>query len=43
MQTIYLDNASTTQLEPTVLESMVNAYQKVFGNPSSNHQFGRKA
>ena len=43
MQTIYLDNASTTQLEPTVLESMVDAYQKVFGNPSSNHQFGRKA
>ena len=43
MQTIYLDNAATTRLEPSVLESMVDAYQKVFGNPSSNHQFGRKA
>jgi len=43
MQTIYLDNAATTQLDPSVLESMVDAYQKVFGNPSSNHQFGRKA
>ncbi len=43
MQTIYLDNAATTPLDPTVLESMVDASQKVFGNPSSNHQFGRKA
>lgn len=43
MQNIYLDNAATTPLEPVVLECMIDAYQKVFGNPSSNHQFGRKA
>ncbi len=43
MQNIYLDNAATTPLDPTVLECMIDAYQKVFGNPSSNHQFGRKA
>ncbi|MDZ7612834.1 MAG: cysteine desulfurase family protein [Flavobacteriaceae bacterium] len=43
MQNIYLDNAATTALEPEVLECMIDAYQQVFGNPSSNHQFGRKA
>ena len=43
MQNIYLDNAATTPLEPAVLECMIDAYQQVFGNPSSNHQFGRKA
>ena len=39
---IYLDNAATTPLDPKVKDAMVNALE-VFGNPSSTHEFGRKA
>ncbi|GGC92549.1 cysteine desulfurase [Thalassobacillus devorans] len=43
MKEIYLDHAATTPVHPQVIESMVPVYQEVFGNPSSVHQFGRKA
>ena len=40
---IYFDNASTTKINPTVLEAMVKSMEEVFGNPSSTHSLGRKA
>lgn len=43
MKAIYLDNAATTQIDAEVLELMHNSMQNNFGNPSSTHQFGRKA
>ncbi|WP_173916048.1 cysteine desulfurase family protein [Halobacillus sp. Marseille-Q1614] len=43
MEPIYLDHAATTPIDPNVLEAMVPVYQETFGNPSSVHQFGRKA
>jgi len=43
MTTIYLDNASTTKMAPEVIEVMTTSMQENFGNPSSTHQFGRKA
>ncbi|MFG6118933.1 cysteine desulfurase family protein [Thalassobacillus sp. B23F22_16] len=43
MKEIYLDHAATTPVHPQVIENMVPVFQDVFGNPSSVHQFGRKA
>ena len=43
MNLIYLDNAATTQIDNEVLEVMHLSMQNNFGNPSSTHQFGRKA
>lgn len=43
MKSIYLDHAATTPVHPDVVEAMVPVYQETFGNPSSVHQFGRKA
>ena len=43
MQRIYLDNAATTPVHPEVVVTMTNVLNDVFGNPSSTHQFGRKA
>ena len=43
MNTIYLDNAATTPLSPTVIQAMQEVLEKQFGNPSSTHQLGRKA
>ena len=43
MNSIYLDNAATTQIDNEVLEVMHLSMQNNFGNPSSIHQFGRKA
>jgi cysteine desulfurase len=40
---IYLDNNSTTQLEPRVLEAMMPYLTDFFGNASSNHEMGSKA
>lgn len=43
MKQIYLDNAATTALHPEVIEVITKVMQETYGNPSSTHQFGRKA
>ena len=43
MKTVYLDNAATTPIDPEVIQVMQQSMQDNFGNPSSTHQFGRKA
>ncbi|WP_397446885.1 cysteine desulfurase family protein [Polaribacter sp. R77954] len=43
MKAIYLDNAATTKIDEEVLEVMHTSIQENYGNPSSTHQFGRKA
>lgn len=43
MNAIYLDNAATTKIDDVVLKTVYESMQDVFGNPSSTHQFGRKA
>lgn len=43
MKTVYLDNAATTPIDPEVIQVMQSSMQENFGNPSSTHQFGRKA
>ncbi len=40
---VYLDNASTTQIDARVLEAMLPFLKDNFGNASSIHSFGRKA
>ncbi len=43
MQSIYFDNAATTPLKKEVVDVMTDANLNYFGNPSSTHQYGRKA
>lgn len=43
MKVIYLDNAATTPIDPQVIQVMQESMHSNFGNPSSTHQFGRKA
>ncbi len=43
MKAIYLDNAATTIIDAEVLSVMHAASLENYGNPSSTHQFGRKA
>lgn len=43
MKKVYLDNAATTPLAPEVYEEMIPYLKNEFGNPSSQHSFGRKA
>ncbi|WJE14486.1 cysteine desulfurase family protein [Halobacillus sp. ACCC02827] len=43
MKPIYLDHAATSPVHPDVVKTMVPVFEEVFGNPSSVHQFGRKA
>lgn len=43
MTSAYLDNASTTPLDPAVLEAMLPWLREQFGNPSSIHWRGRVA
>jgi len=41
---IYLDNQSTTPIDPRVLEAMLPYFSEHFGNPhSSSHAYGRVA
>ncbi len=42
MHRIYLDNASTTPIEPRVLEKMLPYFAEHFGNASSIHSFGQQ-
>src|SRR5258705_13607042 len=39
---IYFDNAATTSLDPTVLETMMPYLTEKFGNPSSIYSYGRE-
>ncbi|MHB0756189.1 cysteine desulfurase family protein [Polaribacter sp. M15] len=43
MKAIYLDNAATTRIDDEVLALIHKSMQDNYGNPSSTHQFGRKA
>ena len=43
MKTVYLDNAATTKIDDEVIEVMYSSMKDNYGNPSSTHQFGRKA
>jgi len=40
---IYFDNSATTQAAPAVLETYTKVSQKIWGNPSSLHNFGENA
>ncbi len=40
---IYTDNAATTQLSPTVAQTVAVCMNKVYGNPSSLHSMGKEA
>ncbi len=43
MKKVYLDNASTTQLRPEVIQEMTKVLSGDYGNPSSTHSIGRNA
>lgn len=43
MDAIYFDHAATTPLHPHVQKKMIEVMQHTFGNPSSQHTFGRQA
>lgn len=43
MEPIYLDNAATTPMHPNVIAEMTDTMTEIYGNPSSIHQFGRRA
>lgn len=43
MKQIYLDNASTTHIDPLVLNEMMPYLKNNYGNPSSIHLLGTKA
>jgi cysteine desulfurase len=42
-ESIYLDYAATTPVDPRVIEAMRPYFDRAFGNPSSIHQWGQKA
>ncbi len=43
MKQVYLDNAATTPINKEVITTITEVMMDVYGNPSSSHQFGRKA
>jgi len=43
MKQVYLDNAATTPIDSAVIKIITKTMTEVYGNPSSTHQFGRKA
>ncbi len=42
-QRIYLDNSATTQVDESVLQTMLPCFRENFGNASSVHVFGQEA
>ena len=42
MKSIYLDHAATTPLSPKAFEAMTPYFTEVFGNPNSQHVYGRE-
>jgi cysteine desulfurase len=42
IESIYLDNNSTTPIDPRVVEAMTRVWRNKVGNPASQHSFGRK-
>ena len=40
---IYADNAATTPVSPAAREAMIDAMDRLWGNPSSLYSFGQKA
>ena len=42
-ETVYLDYAATTPVDPRVLEKMLPFFSKEFGNTSSIHPYGQSA
>ena len=43
MKELYLDDASTTRVKPSVLKEMLPFFTKEYGNPSSPHEMGENA
>lgn len=43
MKPVYLDNAATTAVDPSIIEAMVRCMGKDYGNPSSAHHMGIEA
>ena len=43
IETIFLDHAGTTAMDPRVLEAMLPYFTNYFGNPSSVHMVGQEA
>ena len=40
---LYFDYNATTPIDPVVFQAMLPYLQEQFGNPSSNHAYGREA
>ena len=43
MNSVYLDNAATTQIRDEVIDKMFQVSKNHYGNPSSTHSFGRSS